>query len=129
MPSLLKRVFVQNLGLKVMALLLAIGLWLVVARSPVAEVVLNVPIVFERVPDKLEIQSTNSTEVQIRVRGPERLVSRLRSADVSAHVDLATLLPGTHTFDLNPKNVHVPNSLEVVQVNPAHVTVMMERSQ
>jgi YbbR domain-containing protein len=129
MPSLLKRVFVQNLGLKIIALLLAIGLWLVVARSPVAEVVLNVPIVFEHVPDKLEIQTTNSTEAQIRVRGPERLVSRLRSADVSAHVDLAALLPGTHTFDLTPKNVHVPNSLEVVQVNPPRVTVMMERSQ
>ncbi len=55
MPSLFKRIFVQNLGLKVISLLLAIGLWLVVARSPVAEVVLNVPIVFERVPDKLEM--------------------------------------------------------------------------
>ena len=29
MPSLFKRVFVQNLGLKVSSLLLAVGLWLV----------------------------------------------------------------------------------------------------
>ena len=129
MTSLLKRIFVQNLGLKAIALLLAIGLWIVVARSPVAEVVLNVPIVFERVPDRLEIQSTNSTEVQIRVRGPERLVRRLRSSDVSAHVDLATVVPGNHTFDLSPSNVHVPNSLEVVQIIPTRVTVMMERSK
>ena len=129
MPSPFKRIFVQNLGLKVISLLLASGLWLVVARSPVAEVVLNVPIVFERVPDKLEMQSTNSTEAQIRVRGPERLVRRLRSSDVSAHVDLSGVVPGSHTFDLTPGNVHVPNTLEVVQINPARVTVMMEPSQ
>jgi YbbR domain-containing protein len=129
MPSLFKRIFVQNVGLKVISLLLAIGLWLVVARSPVAEVVLNVPIVFERVPDKLEMQSTNATEAQIRVRGPERLVRHLRSADVSAHVDLSAVVVGSHTFDLAPGNVHVPNTLEVVQINPARVTVMMERSQ
>ena len=129
MPSVFKRIFVQNLGLKVISLLLAIGLWLVVARFPVAEVVLNVPIVFERVPDKLEMQSTNATEAQIRVRGPERLVRHLRSADVSAHVDLSAVVLGSHTFDLAPGNVHVPNTLEVVQINPARVTVMMERSQ
>jgi YbbR domain-containing protein len=90
---------------------------------------LNVPIVFERVPEKLEIQAINSTEAQIRVRGPERLVGPLRSTDVSAHVDLATVAAGSRTFDLTPSNVHVPDGLEVVQINPARVTVMMEHSK
>ncbi|HWZ81480.1 MAG TPA: CdaR family protein [Terriglobales bacterium] len=128
MPSLFKRVFIQNLGLKGISVLLAIGLWFGVARSPVAEVEINVPIVFQRVPEKLEIQSLNVTEAQIRVRGPERLVSRLRSTDVSAHVDLVTVVPGSRTFDLSPDSVRVPEGLEVVQVNPAHVTVIMERA-
>jgi len=128
MPSLFKRVFIQNLGLKMLSVVLAIGLWFGVARSPVAEVEINVPIVFQRVPEKLEIQSLNVTEAQIRVRGPERLISRLRSTDVSAHVDLAAVVSGSRTFDLTPDSVHVPEGLEVVQVNPAHVTVMMERA-
>jgi YbbR domain-containing protein len=128
MPSLFKRVFIQNLGLKVISVLLAIGLWFTVARSPVAEVEINVPIVFQRVPEKLEIQSLNVAEAQIRVRGPERLVSRLRSTDLSAHVDLATVVAGSRTFDLTPESVRVPEGLEVVQVHPAHVTVIMEKS-
>jgi YbbR domain-containing protein len=128
MQSLFKRVFIQNLGLKVISVLLAIGLWFTVARSPVAEVEMHVPIVFQRVPEKLEIQSLNVAEAQIRVRGPERLVRRLRSTDVSAHVDLATVVPGSRTFDLTPDSVRVPEGLEVVQVNPAHVTVIMERA-
>jgi len=117
MPNLLKRVFVQNFGLKLVSLLLASGLWLVVARSPVVEVVMKVPIEFKNVPDRLEIDSASFTEAQIRIRGPERLVNRLRSTDVSAHVDLATVVPGIRTFELT-SNVSVPYGLEVVQVDP-----------
>ena len=128
MAGLFRRIFVQNFSIKLISLLLAIGLWYTVARSPVAEVVMNVPIVFHRVPEKLEIQSTSSTEAQIRVRGPERVISRLRSADVSTHLDLAGVGAGSHTFDLAPANVRVPQGLEVVQVEPPRVTVIMVRS-
>ncbi len=118
MPSLFKRVFVQNVGLKVVSVLLAIGLWLVVARSPVSEVEMRVPIEFQKIPDNLEIDSATFTEAQIRVRGPERLVNRLRSTDVGAHVDVSAGVPGSRTFDLTPQNVRVPQGLEVVQVVP-----------
>ena len=117
MASLLKRTFVQNAGLKLISLLLAIGLWFVVSRSPVVEVVMKVPIEFRKVPDNLEIDSASFTEAQIRVRGPERLLNRLRATDVSAHVDLSSVVPGTRTFDLT-SNVSVPYGLDVVQVNP-----------
>ena len=128
MPSLIKRVFIQNIGLKLISLVLAVGLWFAVARSPVAEVELKIPIVFQHVPEKLEMASMTFTEAEIRVRGPERLVSRLRSTDVSAHIDLRAALPGSHIFDMTPANVHVPQGLEVVQVSPPSVTVMMERA-
>ena len=117
MVSLLKRVFVQNFGLKLISLLLAAGLWLAVARSPVVEVVIKIPIEFKNVPDNLEIDSASFTEAQIRVRGPERLVNRLRSTDITAHVDLSKVVPGTRTFELT-SNVNVPHGLEVVQVDP-----------
>ena len=117
MASLLKRTLVQNASLKLIALLLAIALWFVVSRSPVVEVVMKVPIEFRKVPDNLEIDSASFTEAQIRVRGPERLLNRLRATDVSAHVDLSTVVPGTRTFDLS-SNVSVPYGLDVVQVNP-----------
>src|SRR6266849_10475944 len=119
MTSVLKRVFVQNFGLKLISLLLAAGLWLVVARDPVAEVELKVPIEFHNVPENLEIDSASFTEAQVRVRGPGRLVHRLRSTDVRAEIDLSTVRPGTRTFDLTSRNVHVPQDLEVVQIVPS----------
>lgn len=118
MTSLLKRIFVQNFGLKLISLLLAAGLWLVVARDPVAEVELKVPIEFHNVPENLEIDSASFTEAQVRVRGPGRLVHRLRSTDVRAEIDLSDVRPGSRTFDLTSHNIRAPQDFEVVQIVP-----------
>jgi YbbR domain-containing protein len=118
MASLLKRVFVQNFGLKLISLLLAAGLWVVVARDPIAEVELRVPIEFHNVPENLEIDSASFTEAQVRVRGPGRLVHRLRSTDVRAEIDLSDVRPGSRTFDLTSRNIRVPQDFEVVQIVP-----------
>jgi YbbR domain-containing protein len=123
MPSLMRRsffhrAFVHNIGFKVVSLLLAIGLWMVVARDPVAEVEVRVPIEFHNLADNLEIDSTNSTEVQIRVRGPERVIHRLQAEDVHVEINLATVRPGERTFDLSSRQIQVPQDLEVVQIIP-----------
>ena len=115
--SLFERIFVHNFLLKLVSLLLAVGLWLAVARDPIAEVEINVPIEFQKIPDNMEIDSADSTAVRVRVRGPERLIHRLDIADVHAQVDLSTVRPGQRTFDLTDR-VHVPQDLEVVQIIP-----------
>ena len=116
--SFFQRTFVHNVGLKAVSLLLAIGLWLVVARDPIAEVEMKVPIEFHNLPDNLEIDSASFTEAQIRVRGPGRVIHRLQVADVHAEIDLAGVRPGERTFDLTGRQVHVPQDVEVVQMIP-----------
>ncbi len=115
--SFFQRIFVHNIGLKIVSLLLAIGLWMWV-RDPIAEVEMRVPIEFQNLPDNLEIDSANSTEVRIRVRGPERVIHQLRAADVHAEINLATVRPGERTFDLSSPQIHVPQDLEVIQIIP-----------
>ncbi len=118
MPNFMQRVFVHNFWLKLVSLLLAIGLWMVVARDPIAEVEMKVPIEFRNLPGNLEIDSASFTEAQIRIRGPERVIHRLQAADVRAEIDLASVSPGERTFDLTSRHVHVPQDLEVVQIIP-----------
>ena len=118
MASGWQRLFRENVFLKLLSLLLAIGLWLAVARSPIAEVELKVPIEFRNLPDNLEIDSASFTEAQVRLRGPERAIHRLDPTDVRAEVDLSNVQPGERTFDLTARHVHVPPDLEVVQIIP-----------
>ena len=121
MISFFKRYVLHNLGLKVLSLLLATGLWVAIARDPVAEVAIRVPIEFLHVADNLEISSEVIPEAQIRVRGPGRFVRQLRSTDVHAELDLRNAKPGERTFDLTSQEIRRPQDLEVVQVVPSQV--------
>jgi len=116
--SFFQRSFAHNIGLKLVSLLLAVGLWLAVAHDLPAEIELKVPLEFRNLPDNLEIDSASFTEAQIRIRGPERVIHRLQPADVRADIDLSNVHPGERTFDLNGGQIHVPQDLEVVQIIP-----------
>jgi len=118
MLGFVQRTFVHNIGLKLVSLLLAIGLWFAMARSPIAEVEMKVPIEFRNLSDNLEVDSASFTEAQIRVRGPGRVIHGLQVADVRAEIDLAGVRPGERTFDLTGRQVHVPEEVEVVQIIP-----------
>jgi YbbR domain-containing protein len=118
----IRRHVLHNIGLKLTSLLLATGLWLAISSSPQSEVALNVAIIFRNMPADLEISSENIPAVQIRVRGPERIVGHLQAADVRAEIDLSGMKAGEHTFDLT-KAIGVPDRLEVAQVVPSEVHV------
>ncbi len=121
MISFFKRYVLHNLGLKVLSLLLATGLWLAIARDPVAEVSIRVPIEFLHVADNIEISSEQIPEAQIRVRGPGRFIRQLRASDVHAELDLRDAKPGERTFNLTAQEIRRPQDVEVVEVVPSQV--------
>lgn len=119
MTDFFRRYVAHNLGLKVISLLLAVGLWLAVSRDPMAEVGVEVPVEFHHIPENLEISSEAIPQAQIRVRGPERIIHRLRPTDVHAEIDLRSIKPGEHTFDLTAEQINKPHGLDVVQIVPS----------
>jgi YbbR domain-containing protein len=121
MIDFLRRHVLPNLGLKIFSLLFAVGLWLVVAHDPPAEIALNVPIEFHNIPDRLEINSENIPAAQVRVRGPQRLITQLRPYDVHVQVDLTDAKPGERTYDLSARQIREPRDVEVIQVVPSQL--------
>jgi diadenylate cyclase len=121
MRDFLERHVLHNLGLKLISLALAAGLWLAVSRDPVAEMAVDVPIEFHNIPDKLDIVSENIPQAEIRVRGPERIIHRMRASDIHTAVDLANIRPGQRTFELTAGQVQAPVGLQVVQVIPSQL--------
>ena len=118
----------RDLGLKLLALGLAVLLWLSVAGEPVVERGLQVPLGFENVPDALEIAGDPPDTVQVRVRGAASIVNELESGDVVAVLDLAGEPPGNRRlFDMFAGRVRAPFGVEVTQVVPATITVALER--
>jgi YbbR domain-containing protein len=124
MSDFFQRAVLHNLGLKLTALALAAGLWLAVARDPVAEVAVDIPVEVRNLPQDLEISSEIVPKAQIRLRGPERVVRQLQPSDVYAAIEFNGVKPGERTFDLTAQSIHQPAGLEVVQIVPSqfHLT-------
>lgn len=116
----------HNFLLKLFAVVVAVLLWMAVARDPIAEVAITVPIEFLHMPENLEISSERIPEAQIRVRGPGRIVSNLTPAQLHATIDLSGARPGERTYDLTGK-IHAPRDVEVVQVVPAQLRIDFDR--
>jgi diadenylate cyclase len=116
----------HNVGLKLLALLLAVALWFGVVREPVAEVAVDVPIEFHNIPPNLEISSEVVPRAQIRVRGPQQIIRHLQSADIYADIDLNGVKAGERTYDLTSDEVHKPTQVEVVQVVPSQFHIAFD---
>ena len=116
----------HNFGLKVVSVIAAVLLWFAVAREPVAEVAIRVPVEFHNSPEQLEINTESIPEVQVRVRGPVRDVRELSPSEVHAVIDLAQARAGERTYDLSPQRIHVPEGIEVVQAVPSQMRLSLD---
>jgi len=61
--------------------------------------------------------------VRVTVKGPERVVNTLKPSDITAVLDLSGVNPGERTFDLGPRQIHVPRGLTVEQVVPSQIRI------
>jgi YbbR domain-containing protein len=122
MIGFFQRYVLHNFWLKVLSLLTAAALWFLISpdQQP-AEVAIRAPIVFEHVPEHLEISSESIPEAQIRVRGPEQVIRRLQASEIHAEIDLADVKPGERTYDLTSQLVRHPRDVTVVQVVPSQL--------
>lgn len=118
----------QHIGLKVLALGLAVLLWLTITGEPIVERGLRVPLEFQNIPDGLELIGEAPTAVDVRVRGSSAILSRLAPGDVVAVLDLRAARPGRRLFHLLSDQVRAPYGVDVAQVQPPTIALAIERS-
>jgi len=118
----------NNLWLKLVALGLAFLLWWAVGHDPTVEAVVTAPLEFHHAPPDLEMSLDGPTQVRVRVQGPERTIRSLTPADVRATVDLGGADIGEQTFDLTASQIHLPDGLQVVEIDPSQIRITFDRS-
>jgi YbbR domain-containing protein len=117
-----------HLGLKLVSVALAMGLWMAVAGEETVERGLRVPLELQQFPAGLEVQGEAPTLVDVRVRGASGALARVSAADIVAVLDLHGAKSGRRLFQLTPDQVRAPFGIEVVQVAPATIALEFENS-
>jgi hypothetical protein len=122
---LLRRLFLHDVGLKLLALAISFFLWASYTAEPFAQVSYDVPLAFVNVPPNLAIAENVPSAAHVLVRGRAGLAQRLAPGDLSLMVDLSHARLGETPVRLTLAMVRAPYGIEVVRITPAQFRVAL----
>lgn len=116
----------NNIFLKILSVLLAISLWLIVATSDYDQVQFNVPVKLSNVPDN-KVAVTDESLINVTLNGPRLVLNSLSYNDVSVEVNVSNFSEYRTNYRIKPSDVKVPSSVNIVRVQPAEITVTIDK--
>jgi YbbR domain-containing protein len=114
----------SNFGLKVLALVIALGLWLGGHRD--IERVVEVPVEFRNIPSDLMVMDNRVDYVVLRLSGPRTLVSTIDSDDLKLSLDLKGAKSGSASYPLGSGSFNIPRGVAVSRITPPVVQLRLE---
>ena len=125
----LRHLIFDHALLKLLSLIIAILMWYGVARDPVSEISLRVPVEFSRPPADLDYTTDVIPQALIRLRGPARVLRDVTPENVRMIIDLQGATSGEHTYDLATDGIRVPHDVEVLQVTPNRLRLVFDQRE
>lgn len=114
----------SNLGLKALAVIIAVGLWMAGHRD--TERAIEVPLEFRNIPSDLMVMDNRVDYVVLRVMGPRTSVSTLDADTVKLSLDLDGAKSGLLSYPLAPGDFNVPRGVTVARITPPVIHLRLE---
>ena len=107
MRQILRKIFLEDWVMKLVALVITVALWLgVTGLSTPTTKRFTVPLNFS-ISNNTEITNTPIQEVDVVVSGDKRKIDQINRAELAASIDLTDVTPGDKVLSLSPENVAV----------------------
>lgn len=124
----LRKFFLDNLGLKVIAILLSILLWLFATARGQSEISVDIPLELKNIPSGLEVVKQSVKTVSLNVRGQERIMRSIKPKDIRVSIDLSRARKGEDDYAIGRNNIKLPTAVTVTNITPTHMKVFLEET-
>lgn len=129
--SLLKRagrLLIQNFWWRVLALVIGVAIWALVASEPELSTFATVPLQFRGLPDNIEMSTPPAESVTLELRGPSSELRTLTdSRSPSVVLDMTGVTPGVHSFSIDKTDVRLARGVRLVRAVPSEVQFDFDR--
>jgi len=122
----MRKSFLENLGLKIAAVLLSVALWFFATSRGQSEISIDVPLVFRNMPSGLEMIDNNVKTISLNIKGQDRLIKNIKLSDIGIYIDLSKAKKGKSTYYVTRDNIKLPHRITVLNINPSSVKVIIE---
>jgi diadenylate cyclase len=119
-----KKLF-EDLPQKVLFLFLVCLLWVFVIGIRQGEVGFNIPIEYYSVPQNLVIAGEPPKEVNVRLKGSQRLLASLNPEQIRVRVDLSNAHKGNNQISLSETNINVGPGISVGNFYPRRIRLQL----
>ncbi|MBN2207001.1 MAG: YbbR-like domain-containing protein [Candidatus Aminicenantes bacterium] len=126
-----RRWLVKNWGLKLLAVALALIVWLslIPEERTFSEKTLTVPLETHNLPADLEIVERPPAAIDLTVRAPRRLIDQITPSNVFAKLNLTNATIAQAEHPLNDSMISLPAGATVVKVYPNKVRIKLEQTE
>ncbi|MBA4372060.1 MAG: hypothetical protein C0402_04290 [Thermodesulfovibrio sp.] len=124
----MRRLLMENLGLKIAAILIALFLWYFVTSRGQSEISVEVPIEFRNIPAGLGIAGSSSKMAVVNIRGQERIMKNVKASNIRVMIDLSKAKKGEGTFYISKDEIKLPYAMAVTTVSPTSFKVRMDET-
>jgi YbbR domain-containing protein len=115
----------ENLGLKLLSLLVAVLLWLATVGEPEMVTAQSVPVQYRNTPANLEISSQLTDTALVEMRGSSERLSGPTNAVVI--LDLGdNVRPGERTYSILEEHVKLPPGITFLRAVPSQIRLRLE---
>jgi uncharacterized protein (TIGR00159 family) len=119
-----KKIF-EDIPIKALFLFLVCLLWVFVIGIRQGEVGFNIPIEYYSIPQNLVIAGEPPKEVNVRLRGSQRLLSSIKPDQIRVRVDLSNAHKGTNQISLSETSMNTGPGISVTNFYPRNIRLQL----
>ena len=124
----IKDLFFDNLFLKLISLFFAATLWFYVtpiAPKDTLEVNYVLPLELKNIPPNMMTVGKIEERIGVRLKGGQGVIRDINPDKLSVNLDLSNASEGVRFYNLDPGNINVPSSIDVIRIEPRTIKIDM----
>lgn len=116
-----------NLAYQLLAVAIALFLWVVARGSSSVERGFDIPVVLQGVPDDLVVVDQGADVVNVRLLGTRAALRNFDPQRLEYPIDISTSKPGQAAFEVDLSRFDMPRGARVVSRSPSRIELTFER--
>jgi YbbR domain-containing protein len=129
LTHILKKIFLEDWLMKLVALAITLALWLGVTglSTPTTQRLTSVPLSL-RFSNNIEVTNSPIQEVDLVVTGDKRKLAQINKNDLIVSMDISDITPGDRVISLTPETVGVslPTGVKLDEIQPSRIALRIE---
>ncbi len=125
--TVLKKIFTENIGLKLFSLLISGILWFIVMGEQGTELQVNIPLELINTPADLVIVGDIPEEISLKVLGPSTLVRAIAAKGLRYTIDLSGIQEGIADFKILAARIKLPRDITTTRISPSSIQIKFEQ--